>query len=192
MVATLAIFDAQAPDPSRKHDPAIVEVARQLRELGEGVEILGLKGVDAEGDALVMAEVAGEMAGAFGGDVLKLFAHLRTLSPERQRDAILAHFEIDQVYRDDVESGPERVARLWNVLRAGYLAGTRYAPGPYDGPVTLFVAGDRRPADSSMGWNRLAQSLKTRVIPGNHATILKAPGVAKLAAALRAEIEGRG
>ena len=189
-VATLAIFDAQAPDPSRKHDPAVVEVARQLRELGDGLEILGMKGDDAGRDALVMAEVAGEMAGAFGGDALKLVAHLRALSPEQQRDAILAHFRIDQVYRDDVESGPERVARLWDVLRAGYLAGTRYAPAPYDGPVTLFVAGDRRPADPTMGWKRLAKHLKTCVIPGNHATILKAPGVAKLASALRAEIEG--
>ena len=95
------------------------------------------------------------------------------------------------MYRDDVESGPERVARLWNVLRAAYLAGTRYDPGSYDGPLTLYVAANRRPIDPSMGWKRLANDLIVHKIPGNHATMLKAPGVARLAATLRAEIEGR-
>ena len=80
-IATLALFDVQAPDPSRKHDPAVVEVARQLRSLGEGVEILGMMEGNDGDDALVMAEIANEMAEAFGGDIRKLFAMLRTLSP---------------------------------------------------------------------------------------------------------------
>ncbi len=192
-VATLALFDTQAPDPGRGRDPAVAEVARQLAELGAGVAVLGVPepgSAHAEEDALVLAEVALEMADAFGGDVGRMFAHLQTLSPEGQRDAILAHFEIDQVYRDDVRSGPERVARLWNVLRAGYLAGVRYVPRPYPGRIAVFVAGDRRGTDPSMGWGRLAAVVATHVVPGNHASILKAPGVLKLAEALRAEIGG--
>jgi hypothetical protein len=40
-----------------------------------------------------------------------------------------------------------------------------------------------------MGWGKLASSVTTRVIPGDHASILRPPGVIRLGQALRAEIE---
>ena len=187
-VATVALFDTQAPAADRRVDPETLALARQLRELGEGVEALGL--LESDEDAVALAEVARELALGFGGDVRKLFDHMRRLPAEEQREAILRYFGIDRVYH--LEAGPERVARLWDVLRANFLAGARYSPGPYDGRVTLYRAGARRldrRADPTMGWARLATGgVTAHAIPGDHATILKSPGVEAIAATLRAEL----
>jgi hypothetical protein len=40
-----------------------------------------------------------------------------------------------------------------------------------------------------MGWSRLAGSVTTVDIPGDHTSILRPPGVDRLAEAMRAEIE---
>jgi len=192
-VATVALFDSQAPAADRRVDPETLALAGQLRELGAGIEALGL--LESAEDAVALAEVARELALGFGGDVGRLFDHMRRLPAEEQREAILRYFGIDRVYH--LEAGPERVARLWDVLRANFLAGARYAPGPYAGRVTLYRAGARRldrRADPTMGWARLAAGgVTTHAIPGDHATILKSPGVEALAATLRAELKaGKG
>ena len=191
-VATVALFDTQAPAADRRVDPETLATARQLRELGAGVEALGL--LESDEDAVALAEVARELAQGFGGDVGALFDHMRRLPAEEQREAILRYFGIDRVYH--LEAGPERVARLWDVLRANFLAGARYSPGPYDGRVTLYRAGARRLGrrdDRTMGWARLALGgVTTHAIPGDHATILKSPGVEALAATLRAELKAAG
>jgi amino acid adenylation domain-containing protein len=62
-----------------------------------------------------------------------------------------------------------------------------YRPRPYDGAVTVLRArtlslGFRGAPD--LGWRTLAQGVTLRLIPGAHDTILKEPGVRRLAAAL--------
>ena len=188
-VATVALIDAQAPPAERRPPAETLALAARLRGLGEGVEALGL--IESDEDAAALAEVAAELAAGFGGDVGKLFDHLRGLPAEAQRELILKAFGIDRVYH--LEAGPERVARLWEVLRANFLAGARYNPeGAYPGRVTLFRAGVRaadRKADKAMGWKRLAAGgVEVVDVPGDHASILAAPGVKVLAKHLRAAI----
>ncbi len=189
-VGVLALIDAQAPPADRRRDAKTRELAVRLRTLGEGVEALGL--IESVEDAEALAEVAEELASGFGGDVGRMFDHLRAMPAEAQRETILKAFGIDRVYHQ--EAGPERVERLWKVLRANFLAGARYDPsGVYPGRVTLFRAGVRaadRRADPSMGWSRLAGGGVSVVdVPGDHASILAAPGVRMLAKGLRAAIQ---
>ena len=51
---------------------------------------------------------------------------------------------MDQVYH--LEAGPERVRRLWGVLRANFLAGARYVPRALSRP------GDRSSAPTPDAW----------------------------------------
>ncbi len=188
-VATLALFDTGAPgtNPDRPVDPAAVELGREIAALGRA-ELEADESADAE----LLAAFAADLASAFGGDLARMTRHFRGLSAEGRRDLVFRHFRIDRVYTE--EAGPERRARLWNVLRASLLAWARYRPGPFDGKIIVFRAADAprngRPADPSMGWNAWARGgTSSHPIPGDHAGILADPGVARLAALLRAEIE---
>jgi thioesterase domain-containing protein len=57
-----------------------------------------------------------------------------------------------------------------------------YRTKPYPGPVTLFLAEDSRlqTKDPSLGWARVASSLKIYTIPGSHGVMMKPPNVMKL------------
>jgi amino acid adenylation domain-containing protein len=69
---------------------------------------------------------------------------------------------------------------------------SRYAPGTYEGRVTLFrVRGMSlfRASDPKMGWGKLAQGgVDVRMIAGGHNTILEQPHVRSLAAQLQASL----
>ncbi len=111
-------------------------------------------GADPAADAALLAEFADDLAAHFGGDVGRMVAHFRRLTPTERRDLIFRHFQVDRVYTQ--ETGPERAERLWAVLRATLLAGARYRPASaYPGQVTLFRASKQargRQADRTMGW----------------------------------------
>ncbi len=98
------------------------------------------------------------MAVEFGGDVSTLLDRLRSLEPDERRGFLLRFFKLDEVYV--LESGTERINRLWNVLRANLRTAVRYAPKPYNGRVVVFRAADGvgvGDKDATLGWNRLAQ-----------------------------------
>jgi thioesterase domain-containing protein len=191
-VATLALLDTRAPTPG---GPAVPEALKAIAREVADLELIGPcePGADPLDDALVLAEFAGGLALEFGGDVPRLIAHLRGLEPDARRDHVLRSFRLDQVYF--LETGPERVLRLWTVLRSNLLAGARYDPGPYPGRALVFAAEagvGKGASDPTLGWSRLAAGGVTAVaVPGDHAGILKAPGVAELAGRLRGEIDGR-
>ncbi len=195
-VATLALLDTMAPAAVPKVGPA-PEVVDRFAALGREVAALAIgdgglpAGDDPEADAALMAEFASDLAAGFGGDVDRLLDHLRALEPTARRDLIFRHFQVDRVYTE--ETGPERSARLWAVLRSSLMAGARYRPTPYPGRVTVFRGTDRaarRGDDPSMGWSAWATGgVVAHDIPGDHATILREPGVARLARLLRSEIE---
>jgi amino acid adenylation domain-containing protein len=186
-VATLALLDTWAPSGRAPVVPrALREIAREVADLGIFDEEAGRR--DEVDDALVLAEFAGGLTRRFGGDARRLIDHLRQLSPEARRAHLLRELGLDRVY--SLHTGPERVGRLWTVLRANLLAGIRYTPGPYGGCVVLFRASDdERPTDPALGWSKLARVVTTHTVPGDHAGILKAPGVSVLAAGLRDELQ---
>ena len=140
-----------------------------------------------------MSRFVVEMAHAFGGNPRSMLERLRHLAPDEQRAYLMRLFGIDEVYQIDElyrsENGSERVRRLWNVLRTGFLAGLAYSPQPHAGRLVLLKANQRR-GDPKMGWRDLATGgVTAHVIRGDHASILKPPSVTVLAERLRAEIE---
>jgi thioesterase domain-containing protein len=77
-------------------------------------------------------------------------------------------------------------------MEGRYRAYRAYTPRPYPGRVTLFRArvqpllGGHRP---DLGWGELAGGgVEVHVIPGNHVTLLREPGVRALAASLSAAL----
>lgn len=197
-VGSVALVDTHAPAPRGHTDAQLLALAREIGTLARETELFTAfvptadeaEETDRLDDALVLAEIAREMAADFGGDVRKLFTHLRRLAPEAQRDFVLQHFNLHEVYA--LETGPERVRRLWNVLRANISAAARYHPGAYDGEVVLFRAVDLtngHATDPTMGWAALAKHVRVHEIRGDHVSILKPPAVQTLAANLRAELE---
>jgi amino acid adenylation domain-containing protein len=77
-------------------------------------------------------------------------------------------------------------------MAARYQAYRAYTPRPYPGRVTLFRArvqplfGCHRP---DLGWGEAARGgVEVHVVPGNHATMLREPGVRALAASLSAAL----
>jgi amino acid adenylation domain-containing protein len=188
-VDNVSLFDVKAPtvQPPR--------VPETLKAIAREAAALGLFGnsdgeVDPDLDALVLAEFAGGLAVEFDGDVPALLERLRALAPDERRGFLLRFFKLDAVYV--LETGPERVNRLWNVLRANLRAAVRYAPKPYNGRVAIFRAAAgvaRGEKDRTLGWKRLARGgVATHEVPGDHAGILKPPGVSILAERLRSEI----
>jgi aspartate racemase len=199
-VATLALLDTQAPPAPGGPDPAMRELAHQLASLARGTELFAPFGgdpydrrrdLDNLADAALLVEMARDLAAGFGGDPQRLFDHLRGLAPADQRDFVLRHFQLHEVYA--LETGPERVQRLWEVLRASMGAAARYLARPYPGRAVVFRASARpnaRTVDSALGWRSLAEGGVTiHVIPGDHASILRPPAVAALAAVLGAELD---
>jgi amino acid adenylation domain-containing protein len=88
------------------------------------------------------------------------------------------------------------VRRMVRVFQAGSVAGQRYVPGPYAGPVTLLrVAQDLRgepKAQTAGGWSRLcAEPITVLSIPGNHNTMLEEPNVRRIAELLHGLLAAR-
>ncbi|GAC1464696.1 MAG: hypothetical protein NVSMB9_03630 [Isosphaeraceae bacterium] len=189
-VATLALFDSRAPSPIEKVIPSSLEsMAREFAALG----LLSAQDTasDPRVDALVLAEFSGELTMEFGGNVAHLIRRLRDLSMEEKRFYLLKALKLDQVY--NLETGPEQVGRLWTVLRANLLAAVRFQPRSYPGSALLFRARDashQTALGPSLGWSRfLQEGITTYDIPGDHAGILKAPGVEMIAQTLRTQIK---
>jgi amino acid adenylation domain-containing protein len=137
------------------------EMARQLRDLGDTVELLGLldSRLPAPGDVLDV-----------DGAAVRQEAQTLGLLPDGLDEA--------------------EVARTVAVVRANLHALASYAPGRYPGHVTLIRAqeaeGDAQ-ADGTRGWGDLAGGgLTVERVPGSHETMLDPPHVDALAAALRA------
>jgi thioesterase domain-containing protein len=91
-----------------------------------------------------------------------------------------------------LETSPDRLRPLWGVLRASLLAAKRYTPRPYPGRVVLFRADSRRLealADPTLGWDALAiGGVTVHVVPGDHYTMLRSPGVGVLAGLIESEV----
>ena len=84
--------------------------------------------------------------------------------------------------------GGELPDALHNVKEANFLAARDYVTKPYAGKVTLFVA-SQQPLegffDLEMTWKKLAESVETIQVPGDHSTVIEEPNVRILAARLK-------
>ncbi len=186
-VASLALIDIQAPTVGDGRDAS----ARGLTGMDADFASLGLFG---SGDAIdpgLLAEFLADLGVGSAREARRLVAKLKAMDADSRRGRVLSLFGLDQVYQ--LDAGPERAGRLWDVLRANYLAGKRYSPGLYAGRATVFRASKRPGAlvDPTLGWSSLVEGgVNVVTVPGDHASILRSPGVERLAESLRMMLGG--
>ncbi len=191
-VGTVALFDSWAPTVLvRSTNDAQKVLAEEVAALGlfDGEDLIG--GLDDL--AFVLGQFPPEIVEDFDGDALRMIAHLRDLPADARRAFVLRAFQLDLVYH--LETGPEQVERLWKVLRANLIAGSKYEPKIYPGRIVLFRAGDAKDAPSTdprNGWGSLVSGeIHVHEVPGDHTTILRGSNLRVLADKLRAELDGK-
>ncbi|MCZ4351939.1 amino acid adenylation domain-containing protein [Roseovarius aestuarii] len=84
--------------------------------------------------------------------------------------------------------GLAELHHLLAITRATTAAGDAYDPGAIDGALTLIRASDGEAKDENLGWGAFARGGVTLSwVPGNHASIVRAPNIAALAALIVAQ-----
>ncbi len=189
---------------------AAFELARQLRAGGEEVELLvvidttpglpegpvddgaadsGNQTGDQTGWLITIAEY---IRGLRGKDLAVTAADLQPLDPEAQ-----LRFFVERLQRAGVVHSGDSLAqlrRLLRVYRTNVRAFRLYAPGPYDGRITLVRAegADFDPAlGPDLGWEKLSpHPIDRQHVPGDHLTLLAEPHVRTLAHWLRTRLGG--
>ncbi|WP_026328723.1 condensation domain-containing protein [Streptomyces sulphureus] len=178
------------------------EVARQLAEAGEHVETLtmfesslaGPVPTDlSEEDLLAYRTVhfTHVFELIFNKRVPLTEDELRGLGADEQLD--LLYQRIDETFQGEVGTGllrrtVEDVQHVRELIRT-------YRPGPYSGPVHLFIGLEPMPphlndpefyrSDRALGWDAYLPDLRLVDTPGNHLTLLNPPHVDTLAQWMR-------
>ncbi|HSN87950.1 MAG TPA: thioesterase domain-containing protein, partial [Thermoanaerobaculia bacterium] len=157
------------------------EMARQLVDLGEGVELLAL--IDTVAPAVWAREPEPDEAGLvalFAGDLARLSGipvpgvDLYGLDGDSALALVLRLGQEAGVLAPGVEL-PE-LHRLFERFRAHRRALSSYEPVPSSGEAILFRARERpdgREDDPALGWQGLVAELSVREVPGDHCTILR-------------------
>ena len=105
-------------------------------------------------------------------------------------ESLLETEELRRALPPDI--GPERLRELFALFGANRRALAAYRPGPYAGPLTLVRAeatAASDPAGGLRGWRDLAgPGSEVHVLPGDHYSLLRPPGVSALAELLEARI----
>ncbi|MCA1909483.1 MAG: phosphopantetheine-binding protein, partial [Magnetospirillum sp.] len=135
------------------------EIARQLREIGETVDVL----------ALIDSYTSACLRRLEGDD------DVQTLDRAFARDVGAVAPDTD----------PQRQALLRGLYLAHGRALADYRPVPCDAPMTLLRTAQPIVDDETLGWAEWAAcGLDIQVVPGTHHSVLKAPEVASLAVIL--------
>jgi amino acid adenylation domain-containing protein len=177
------------------------EMARQLQARGEAVELLALIDpspatmdrvkVDTEDPAKVAALFARDQAQLAGGGAWLPDARLVEQGPEAVLQGLLDAGREAGLLVPEV--GLSQLRTLFEVFASNTRALKHYVPRPFAGRVTLLRAtegtGDPTQA-GDRGWAALAEGgLEPREVPGNHYSVLRAPGVQVLAEQLTELLE---
>ena len=165
----------------------VFEMARQLDEHGERVELLAL--IDSyapqsiarpENHDLLRAFVE-DFEGVSGRSLGFSLDDLRQLSLEESLAALLERARALELVPDELELA--ELQGLFELYRANLSALFAYEPRAYAGKVTIFssAAPDSDPAH---GWTHYAPNLNVIEIEGDHYSIINGPPVKVLAARL--------
>ncbi len=170
------------------------EMARQLRERGERVDLVALFDTPGPGQMPREPEDDAEVLAYLGGARLGLAAEdLRRLPPEERLPRALDLAAAAGLIPAGVDR--ERAAVLVELFRVHLRAMLSYRPGSYAGRVAFFRAAERRPSDPpypEVGWIGLAEEgAEVHVVPGDHGTMYLPPHVDTLAGRLRRCLEER-
>ena len=186
------------------------EMAHQLRNAGEEVELLALfdslapvrsrgeeSGFGSAGetaeptaepdDALLLAGLARDLGGLSGRPVAIAPAELAGLAPEAGLARVIERVRAAGALPAGLSA--EQIGRLWRVFRANVRAVRAYTPRPAAGRTAIFVTLGNPERDSlgaDLGWGRLVGgALAVSDLPGDHYSLLREPDVESLADALR-------
>ncbi|HEX7312964.1 MAG TPA: amino acid adenylation domain-containing protein [Pyrinomonadaceae bacterium] len=169
------------------------EMARQLTEAGERVELLALfdtivppRGRPEEDDAVVLARFFLDLLGPTPAPREITLADLRRFDPEARLGYLFEQARLRNVLPPDI--GLEQIRRLLAVFKTNLHASERYTPPESDVPLVLFEASER-PAGVSygpqLGWGHIARAgVRVFHVPGGHYTILSDANVEALAGLL--------
>lgn len=173
-----------------------LEMARQLRDEGEGVPLVALLDSDVpssvEGappldDADHLAWFAQDLGGSAGQRLLISGDDLRRLEPDARLSYVLAQARAVHVLPPD--AALPHLRRLARVFTAHTHALSNYTPRPYTGRSVLFPADETRAdhaGDQTLGWGTLlGATLEVYPVSGNHYTMLAHPHVRQLAERLK-------
>ena len=173
------------------------EMARALAAEGEEVELLALFDTPAPRRLRRLRQPdRRERILRFAGDLGGLGAR----NPVLDADTVSGDEPLEDLFHRVRDAGLvppglrfEEVVGLYRVFESNLLAAGRYRPRPYAGSLELFVS-EERAADASRpdsGWGRLAKGgVRVHQVPGDHYSILTAPGVDVLAERLRGLLHG--
>jgi len=152
---------------------------------------------------IVAFEIARQMEGS--GEQVGLLALIDSFSPRAKTKQSLTQVAVgalqrlrprllqERAYHAVLHrSGLARWRRLRNIGEAQRWAHWSYRARPYQGSACLFVANASLELvhEPTLGWEQLIQGgLHIHRLPGGHSSIMKAPLVTELAAALQAELD---
>jgi thioesterase domain-containing protein len=170
------------------------EMARQLRQAGEELELLAI--IDSRADRARRADleevmIEGLAAYSFAAELNTRVSPelLERVGPERWMETIWEEFR-----RQSGEAagrlGIETFRRLYRVFVANRRASWTYLPGTYDGKVLLFEpqssSYQAEARDAALGWREVCTGgIERVVLPGGHVSLMRDPQVSALARHLR-------
>ncbi|WP_164018210.1 non-ribosomal peptide synthetase, partial [Pyxidicoccus trucidator] len=171
------------------------EMARQLRVSGEQVALVTLidsyvpavsVATEPEPDRLQLALLfARDLMGASLADLPLDLESLTGLEPDALLERLLQLAASAGALPPGMDT--DHVRALFRVFEANLRASRRYQAMPTEGRVVLFKAKDDAeglPGDG--GWSALVgDALERHLLPGDHYSLLRAPGVSELAERLR-------
>jgi amino acid adenylation domain-containing protein len=174
------------------------EMAQQLRNRGEEVSLLAILDTgpvfeimrDAD-DARLLAILCEE-----SGLIVKA-EDLRALSAAEQLNYVAQQLKAARLVPSDIPVS--RISRSVNIFKARIKVATNYELKTYDGPITLFRAGELEADavengaylnDPTMGWGNFTRhGVEVHTVPGTHATMAREPNVQVLASTLKLCLE---
>lgn len=192
-----------------------LEIAQQLRQMGERVGLLGMldtyaPAADQHPRKLLNAQFVGRLLRDLPG-YLSEYVTQRTMRARLESLRVLSGVVADKLahllFRSrDSQSQPFRAmlfdawmdrratqlpANFGNLVRAHTVAVRNYMPQDYPGHVTIFRAASQTLFSShylDLGWGRLADSITIYRVPGSHSTLVAEPHVRVLAERLSASL----
>jgi thioesterase domain-containing protein len=186
---------------------AAFEMARQLQEAGEEVEMLALLDSYAPGhpggvgrepldEAAVRALFARDLAGLLGRPLPAAAAGLENLAPETPLAEAFAAAQAAGLLPAELDFA--ETLRMLSVFRANLRRLQAYAGSPYPGRVTLFRAAGpasaretllpSEPPAADLGWEAFAAAVDIEPISADHYSLVQPPAIEALAARLRARL----
>ncbi|MFP2924739.1 thioesterase domain-containing protein [Pyxidicoccus sp. 3LG] len=170
------------------------EMARQLRQQGEEVELLALidpTPVGADWGGLDVEDAA-QVAALFVQDHSRLAGEEAWMPQPGERDAVLREL-LERGHQTGLfpaELGLEQLRPLFDVFASNLRAVRAYQHQPHDGRLVVLRASEGQGRAPDLGWAALAtKGVELIDVPGDHYSALRAPHVQRLAELLARCIE---